>query len=138
MFLRGDPVTPTLGGHTWFEKPALLYWLIMAGFKIFGVNEWSARFGPALCGLLTIAAVWFVGRAVERASEQVRDFSFWSVLITASSLGLIVFSRAASFDIVITITTTWALAFFVVFELRKKSALLIGFYICIGLSLLAK
>ena len=138
MFQRSDLVTPTLGGHTWFEKPALLYWMIMAGFKIFGVSEWSARLGPAVCGLLTIAAVWYASRAVERSSEQARDFSFWSVLAAASSLGLIVFARAASFDIVITMTTTWALASFLVYELRKKSAPLIGFYICVGLSLLAK
>lgn len=140
MFLRGDPVTPTLGGHTWFEKPALLYWMIMASFKIFGVSEWSARLGPAVCGLLTIVAVWRVGREAERSSEEARDFSFWSVLVAASSLGLIVFARAASFDIVVTMTTTWALAFFVLGELRreKRSAFLIGFYISVGLSLLAK
>ena len=137
MFLRGDPVTPMLGGHTWFEKPALLYWMIMAAFKIFGVSEWSARLGPAVCGLLTIAAVWRVGREVERSSEQARDFSFWSVLVAASSLGLIVFARGVSFDIVVTMTTTWALAFFVLGELRreKRSAFLIGFYISVGSSL---
>jgi 4-amino-4-deoxy-L-arabinose transferase-like glycosyltransferase len=148
MFQRGDLITPTLGGHTWFEKPALLYWLIIASFKIFGVHEWSARLGPALCGLLTIFAVGYVGRVVERVLEAEHvdshagaDFGFWSVLVAASSLGLIVFSRAVSFDVVITMTTTWALAFFVVYELagRKKPALLIGFfYICVGLSLLAK
>jgi 4-amino-4-deoxy-L-arabinose transferase-like glycosyltransferase len=146
MFIRGDWVTPTLGGHTWFEKPALLYWLIMAAFKVFGVSEWSARLGPALCGLLTIAAVWFVGRAVERsASESVErgtgeGFAFWSSVVAASSLGLIVFSRAASFDVVITMTTAWALAFFVVYELRKRTGVgvLAGFFACVGLSLLAK
>ena len=140
MLLRGDLITPTLGGHTWFEKPALLYWLMMASFKIFGVGEWGARFGSAICGLLTIAAVWCVGRAVERTSTEARDFGFWSTLVMASSLGLVVFSRAASFDIVITMTTTWALGFFLLHELspQKRSALLIGFYICVGLSLLAK
>jgi 4-amino-4-deoxy-L-arabinose transferase-like glycosyltransferase len=140
MFLRGDPVTPTLGGHTWFEKPALLYWMIMAGFKIFGVNEWSARVGPAVCGLLTIAAVWYAARAVELTTEEARDFSFWTVLVAASSLGLIVFARAASFDIVITMTTTWALAFFLRYELaqRRRVSLLAGFYVFVGLSLLAK
>ena len=25
MYQRGDLITPTLGGHPWFEKPALLY-----------------------------------------------------------------------------------------------------------------
>ena len=130
MFLSGDLITPRLGGHTWFEKPALLYWMIVASFKIFGVSEWSARIGPALCGLLTILAVWFVAREV--------DFGFWSVIVTASCLGLIVFSRAASFDVVITMTTTWSLAFFLLHELRRKRLLLAGFYAFVGLSLLAK
>ena len=143
MFLRGDLVTPTLGGHTWFEKPALLYWLMIAAFKVFGVSEWSARLGPALCGLLTIAAVWFVGRAVERSADESAEsegFAFWTTVVAASSLGLIVFSRAASFDIVITMTTAWSLAFFVVYELRKQTGvgLLAGFFACVGLSLLAK
>jgi 4-amino-4-deoxy-L-arabinose transferase-like glycosyltransferase len=139
MFLSGDVVTPTLGGHTWFEKPALLYWLIAAAFKVFGMSEWAARFGPALCGLLTIAAVLFVGREIDR--EEPRGFRFWSVVVTASCLGLIVFSRAASFDVVVTMTTTWSLAFFLLRELpttRNKRALLAGFYVFVGLSLLAK
>jgi len=136
MFVTGDLITPTLGHHTWFEKPALLYWMIAGSFKVFGVNEWAARFGPALCGLLTIAAVWFVGREIDR--EEPRGFAFWSVVVTASCLGLIVFSRAASFDVVITMTTTWALAFFLLHELRKRRLFLAGFYVFVGLSLLAK
>ena len=136
MFLSGDLITPTLGHHTWFEKPALLYWMIAAAFKVFGVSEWSARFGPALCGLLTILAVWYVGREIDR--EDPHGFAFWSVVVTASCLGLIVFSRAASFDVVITMTTTWALACFLIHELRNKRLLLAGFYVFVGLSLLAK
>ncbi len=136
MFLRGDLVTPTLGQHTWFEKPALLYWMMIGAAKVFGVNEWSARLGPALCGLLTIAAVWRVGREVERGG--VSGFALWSALVTASCLGLIVFSRAASFDIVVTMTTTWALAFFLLYELSKKTSFLAGFYVFVGLSLMAK
>jgi 4-amino-4-deoxy-L-arabinose transferase-like glycosyltransferase len=136
MFVTGDLITPTLGHHTWFEKPALLYWMIVASFKVFGVNEWAARFGPALCGLLTIAAVWFVGREIDR--EEPRGFAFWSVVVTSSCLGLIVFSRAASFDVVITMTSTWALAFFLLHELRNKRSFLAGFYVFVGISLLAK
>ena len=136
MLLSGDFITPTLGHHTWFEKPALLYWMIAAAFKVFGVTEWAARFGPALCGLLTIAALWCVGRELDR--EEPRGFAFWTVVVTASCLGLIVFSRAVSFDVVITMTTTWSLALFLLHELRNKRSLLVGFYIFVGLSLLAK
>jgi 4-amino-4-deoxy-L-arabinose transferase-like glycosyltransferase len=135
MFLNRDLITPTLGGHTWFEKPALLYWMIAASFKVFGVSEWSARLGPAVCGLLTVAAVWCVGRAIVSA------FAFWAVVVSASCLGLIVFSRAASFDVVITMTSAWALAFFLLHELpstKNKRVLLAGFYVFVGLSLLAK
>ena len=130
MFLSGDFITPTLGGFTWFEKPSLLYWMIAASFKVFGVSEWSARLGPALCGLLTIAAVALVGREI--------DQGFSSLVVTTTCLGLVVFSRAASFDVVVTMTTTWALACFLLRELSKKRVYLIGFYSFVGLSLLAK
>ena len=130
MFLSGDLITPRLGGFTWFEKPALLYWMIVAGFKVFGVSEWAARLGPALCGLLTIAAVALIGRAIDRG--------FSSVMVTATCLGLIVFSRAVSFDVVVTMTATWALACFLLREVTKKRGYLVGFYAFVGLSLLAK
>jgi 4-amino-4-deoxy-L-arabinose transferase-like glycosyltransferase len=126
MFLSGDYITPTLGGYTWFEKPSLLYWLIAVSFKVFGVNEWSARFGPALCGLLTIVAVAFVAREIKAGLS--------SLVVTATCLGLIVFSRAASFDVVVTMTTTWSLAFFLLRELSKRRVYLIGFYSFVGLS----
>jgi hypothetical protein len=55
---------------------------------------------------------------------------------------MIVFSRGASFDIVITMTTTWALSFFFLQEMaetsRAKALFLAGFYAAVGLSLLAK
>jgi 4-amino-4-deoxy-L-arabinose transferase-like glycosyltransferase len=150
MLLRHDLITPTLGGHLWFEKPALLYWLMIVSFKLFGVSEWSARLGPALSGLLTIAAVWWIGKRVETASldleptalSELRGLSFWSTLVAGTSAGIIIFSRAASFDIVVTMTTVWALAFFIVAELeedaRRRLRLLAGFYIFVGVSLLAK
>lgn len=143
MLLSGDLITPTLGGYTWFEKPSLLYWMIVASFKVFGVSEWSARFGPAVCGLLTIAAVACVGRQIDKTSSQEsRNFGFWSVLVATTCLGLIVFSRATSFDVVITMTLTWSLAFFLLHELAltrtNKRLLLLGFYSFAGLSLMAK
>src|SRR5438105_15621332 len=48
MFARHDWITPTLLGDTWFEKPALLYWLMIGSYHLFGVNEWAARLPNAL------------------------------------------------------------------------------------------
>ncbi len=144
MFLRHDWITPTLGGYLWFEKPALLYWMAIAAFKVFGVSEWSARTAGAICGLLTVAAVFWIGKRIERSETvpQPGAIGFWSALVAGTSGGLIAFSRAISFDIVVTMTIAWALAFFLAAELEVNSnsrrRLLIGFYFAIGLSLLAK
>ena len=142
MFLRSDFITPTLGGHTWFEKPALLYWMMIVAYKLFGVSEFSARLGPAVCGVLTILAVWVITKQIEQTRpSEIRGLSLWSAAAIATSLGMIVFSRGASFDVVVTVTITWSLALFFLHELanaRSKRLLLAGFYAAMGLSLLAK
>jgi 4-amino-4-deoxy-L-arabinose transferase-like glycosyltransferase len=144
MFLRGDLITPTLGGHTWFEKPALLYWMMIAAYRLFGVTETAARLGPAICGLLTTVAVFWTGRRVQQATpnEELCGLGAWSGLVVASMLGTIVFSRAASFDIVVTMTITWALSSFLILQIEpehsRQRRLLLIFYAFVGLSLLAK
>ncbi|HEX7296191.1 MAG TPA: glycosyltransferase family 39 protein [Pyrinomonadaceae bacterium] len=142
MFMRGDLITPTLGGHTWFEKPALLYWLMIAGYKIFGVTEFAARFGTALCGLLTVVAVAILTHGFERSNSESAGLNWWSTMAAATGFGMIVFSRGATFDIVVTMTLTWAFTFYFLHEralsLKNKRLLLVGFYAAVGLSLLAK
>ena len=140
MLERGDWVTPTLGGFDWFEKPALLYWLQIASFNLFGVSEFAARFGSALFGLGTVASLWFIGRATDR---DTKGFSFANLLalVGASSLGVIVFSRGASFDVVLTFPITAALASYYVYERSagaRRSVPLVLFYVFVGLAVLAK
>src|SRR6267143_7272968 len=67
MFTRHDLITPTLGGLPWFEKPPLLYWLMIAGYRVLGVSEYAARLGPAICGLLTAVFVYWIGKTIETA-----------------------------------------------------------------------
>ncbi len=155
MFNRRDLITPTLGGIPWFEKPPLLYWLMMLSYRVFGVNEYAARFGPAICGLLTAGFVYWIGRALDdQANEETEKLAGgslgeWSALIWLSSLGAITFSRGASFDIVLAMTVTGAFAFFCASQLRDYTNdgpvptgspifLIAGFYFFAGLSLLAK
>ena len=147
MFERGDFVTPTLAGHTWFEKPALLYWGMMAGYGVFGVSEFSARLVSACAGLLTVLFVAWLAMRAERGSVsdmdgEARGFGLVGTAVMASSVGLIVFARGASFDILVTMTITATLAFFFAAESEEKSRnkfwLLCGFYAGVGASLLAK
>ena len=133
MFQRSDWVTPTLGGFDWFEKPALLYWLQIASYKLFGVSEFAARFGSALFGLGTVLSLWILGRQssvvgcsslVEKTTNNQQltfnNFANWLALIAASSIGLIVFSRGASFDIILTFPITASLVSFYIFDSMQR------------------
>lgn len=164
MFERGDWITPTLGGYQWFEKPALLYWLQIVSYKIFGVSEFAARFGSAVFGLGTVFALWILGKAVQSAKRKPQSssgkaqtskinssfilhpssFAHWLALISASSLGLIAFSHAASFDIILTFPLTAALVGFFVYGLSSGRSSpvfnfsLFVFYFFTGVALIAK
>ena len=148
MFARHDLITPTLGGLPWLEKPALLYWLMMASYRVLGVNEYAARLGPAICGLVTAIFVFWLGKIVAQTRstpgrENAAHLGQWSALVFLSSFGAIAFSRAASFDIVLTMTLTGALCCFFVWQIanangQNKPSVLAAFYFFVGLSLLAK
>jgi 4-amino-4-deoxy-L-arabinose transferase-like glycosyltransferase len=143
MFARGDWVTPTLGGHVWFEKPALAYWMMMAAYHLFGVTEFAARTGSALAGVLTVLTVgWVARRAESESGESLRGFGFTCAVIAASTLGLLAFARAASFDVILTATVAASLACFYGSEVERDDArrrvYLVGFYALVGVSLLAK
>jgi 4-amino-4-deoxy-L-arabinose transferase-like glycosyltransferase len=134
MYERGDWLTPTLAGHPWFEKPPLLYWLEIAGYQVFGVNEFAARFGPALCGIGIVVAMWALARTEGELSRG------RLTLMTASTLGLIAFSHTAGFDVVLTLTMTCALVCF--WKVERSSTAgklpLIFFYLFTGFAILAK
>lgn len=143
MFERGDWVTPTLGGFHWFEKPALLYWLQIASFNLFGVSEFAARFGSALFGLGTVASLWILGRQVQRntTNDEQRttpDFANWLGLIAASTVGIIAFAHGASFDIILTFPLTAAMVSFYIYDLNGRLPPLLSFYFFVGLAVLAK
>lgn len=154
MYERGDWVTTTLGGHHWFEKPALLYWLQITFYHLFGVTEFAARLGPALFGLGTVFSLWLLGRAAGPfgGEPDAAASGRWFGLVAATSLGLLVFARGASFDITITFPVTAALVSYFIWERRgahgaersnggsgiRHHLPLILFYVFIGVGLIAK
>lgn len=144
MWQSGDWITPTLGGYHWFEKPPLLYWLEASSYSVFGVNEFAARLGPALCGLATVLCLWLLARyALDPAEKYLAN---WFAVIAASTLGLITFSHAATTDVVVTLPLTVAMSAFFVFDRRLsrgKTGLSLGgplaiMYGAAGAALLAK
>jgi 4-amino-4-deoxy-L-arabinose transferase-like glycosyltransferase len=93
MAETGDWVTPRLYGKPWFEKPVFYYWSAALCFKLFGVNEASARLPSAVCALLaTLALAWL---ALRLGGWQMAR---WLLLLLPCTVGMIGFSHAASTD----------------------------------------
>lgn len=145
MYLSGDWITPRLGGILWFEKPALLYWMVAAGYRCLGVSEWSARLGVALTASLGAALLFFFGRRVRSAR-----FGYLSAATLVTSGMWVGFGRAATFDIPLAVTMELALLAFFVWEGgqassngggAKRGAGNSGWWVCcfaLGLAVLAK
>jgi 4-amino-4-deoxy-L-arabinose transferase-like glycosyltransferase len=64
MWWWSDLNTPRWNGMEFFDKPPLCYWLTAAAYRIFGVNEFSARVVSATAGLLAVALTYVLGREV--------------------------------------------------------------------------
>src|SRR5437773_6226677 len=62
---------PTNDGIPRLQKPPLLYWLIIASYKVLGVNEAAARLPVALAVVATVALIFLIG---EKLSGYWRSF----------------------------------------------------------------
>ena len=56
MWSRGDFLVPYLNGEPYSHKPPLYFWLIHAGWWLFGVHEWVVRAIAPMLALLTLLA----------------------------------------------------------------------------------
>ncbi|WJW75890.1 glycosyltransferase family 39 protein [Thiohalobacter sp. IOR34] len=63
MWLRGDFLVPHLNGQTYAHKPPLLFWLMQAGWALFGVNDWWPRL---VAPLVALANLWLTASLARR------------------------------------------------------------------------
>jgi 4-amino-4-deoxy-L-arabinose transferase-like glycosyltransferase len=62
MLWLSDFNTPRWNGMEFFDKPPACQWLTVLAYKVFGINEFSARFGSACSGVLAILLTYILGR----------------------------------------------------------------------------
>ena len=99
MLSSGDWVTARLDGVAYLEKPPLIYWMIAACYKVFGVHDWVARIpvalsSIALCWLTAAFGAWAFGRRA----------GFYAGLSMATCVGLWLFTRILIPDVMLTFT----------------------------------
>jgi 4-amino-4-deoxy-L-arabinose transferase-like glycosyltransferase len=57
MLAAGRYLVPVHDGQDYLDKPPLLYWMVMGSYRLFGVQQWSARLPTVLTAWLTVAVV---------------------------------------------------------------------------------
>lgn len=105
MAVSGDWVTPTLNHVRYFDKPPLLYWLVAASFRAFGVSEGVARLVPAAAGVLTVLITFLFGRSMFGTQG-----ALFAAIILATSPLFFLFSQALTTDMVLTACVTATMA----------------------------
>ncbi|MCZ2149309.1 MAG: glycosyltransferase family 39 protein [Bryobacterales bacterium] len=85
MATSGDWITPRLWGEVWFEKPALLYWMMAAAMKLGAPGDWAARLPIALMSVAFLAGYFVLlrrrigGRAAGLAAAMLATCAGWLV-----------------------------------------------------------
>jgi 4-amino-4-deoxy-L-arabinose transferase-like glycosyltransferase len=95
MWQRGDLLVPHLNGEPYHHKPPLLFWLIQAGWAVFGVNDWSMRLISPLFGAATMGLTHRLGRDLWPQRPQVARMAPFVLL---ASLLYTYFASALMFD----------------------------------------
>ncbi len=82
MLVTGDYLRVHINFEAFWEKPPLFFWLQALSMKLFGVNDYAARFPNAVCGILTVVVLF-------RAGEHMHDLPFgrwWALAYLGSVL----------------------------------------------------
>lgn len=108
MLQRGDWVVPTFNAELRPHKPVLLYWAMIASYKLVGDSEFGARLPSAIASLGTVLLTFLIGRRLYDSQSAMMA----GVLLTAA-LMFAVLSRAATPDAVLILCTTSAFYCFV-------------------------
>ena len=70
MLAQGRWLVPVLHGEAYYQKPPLLYWLVMLSYQVFGVHDWAARLVPTTAGVAIVVIVYaWARRTVERGQR---------------------------------------------------------------------
>ena len=149
MLQRNDWVVPRFNGTLFPEKPPLMFWTMIAGFKVFGINEFGSRVGSAILGILTALATYHLGRRLFSAKV-----GLWAGLIIPATFIFTVSARAATVDCALALVTLLSVYCFVLSEAGKIAPLPVGdgairdclrgwfwlalMYACFGVAVLAK
>ena len=82
MLVTGDYFSVKINYLPFWEKPPVFIWMQALSMKMFGVNEFAARFPNAIAGIVTLLVLFNIGRKL----FDVRFGLLWTLIYAGSFL----------------------------------------------------
>ncbi len=133
MVDSGDWLVPHHNGLKHFTKPPLTYWITALGLKLFGINEFGARFFLSVAGAITILGCYFIGALLFSRIE-----GFIAATILMSSLFFQIQFRGLTTDPFLTMFETFMVLGFLGFLKKEKQSWAFLFWFMSALAMLTK
>jgi 4-amino-4-deoxy-L-arabinose transferase-like glycosyltransferase len=115
MIERADYVVPHFNNGLRLDKPPLAYWAQIASYRIFGANDFAARFPSTIAAALVALSIFAWGKRI--ADERV---GLWAAIIFTLSLQTFLHAKAAVADMWLVLFMT--LAHWAGYELAIRGA----------------
>jgi len=133
MARSGDWITPRLWGSPWFEKPALLYWMSGAAFRLGLGPDLAPRLPVALMAAGFLVFYWWILK---------REFgcraAWLATFILGTCAGWFVFSQSGTPDLPVTATFSAAMLLAMPWIGRRDIRFLPAASAMLGFAVLAK
>ncbi len=133
MISTGDYITPTYNFVPRYDKPILFYWFMSLAYKLFGVNEFAARFTSASFGALLVLMTFFFVRRVKGNAG-----AYLSALSLLLNLEFFVYSHSAVTDTTLTFFIAASVYSFYLGVSEKNGKWFIPFWVAAALATLTK
>ena len=106
MWMRGDFIVPYLNGEPYHHKPPLLFWLMTAGWSVFGVNEWWPRL---VAPFFAVATLWGSVRLASLLWPDDKVTAQLTPLLLVGTAFWAIFQTVTMFDMMLATFTVLAL-----------------------------
>ena len=100
---RGDCIVPYFNNQFRFDKPPLTYWFQIASYRIFGENDFAARFPTAVAATLVALILFAWGKRIRDEGA-----GWWAAIIFTLSLQTFIHGKAAVADMWLVLFVTLA------------------------------
>lgn len=133
MLLSGDYISPRIFGNFWFDKPVFFYWELIGAFSLFGINDFAARFFPAVFGMIgVLMTYWFAKRISDKKT------AFYAAVMLSTSFGYWLVSKTIITDMTLFVFFNAVLVFFYIAYTSENKNWYYLCYVFSGLAVLTK